>query len=172
MFPSFSPVFFQIGTVTYQHRLRFRWRRFMYEFLPLIRKARTRCDLTGFHLAARSARVLSLGRLACWRSSRPGARGLSARFHTLSLLRAPRLCPVAVDITMLTRRKLRLEEVYSERLSQKHFQRQLLISAMRFLKLSRFLNPKQLRFRLLILRFIPSTGLLEKSYSTLLRPAV
>ena len=56
----------------------------MYEFLPLIRKARTRCDLTGFHLAARSARVLSLGRLACWRSSRPGARGLSARFHTLS----------------------------------------------------------------------------------------
>ncbi len=84
MFPSVSPVFFQIGTVTYQHRLRFRWRGFMYEFLPLIRKARTRCDLTGFHLAARSARVLSLGRLACWRSSRPGARGLSARFHTLS----------------------------------------------------------------------------------------
>ena len=87
------------------------------------------------------------------------------------LSRAPRLCPVAVDITMLTRRKLRLEEVYSERLSQKHFQRQLLISAMRFLKLSRFLNPKQLRFRLLILRFIPSTGPLEKSYSTLLRTA-
>ena len=155
LFPSVSPVFFQIGTVTYQHRLRFRWRRFMYEFLPLIRKARTRCDLTGFHLAARSAQVLSLGRLACWRSSRPGARGLSARFHTLSLSRAPRLCPVAVDITILTRWKLRLEEVYSERLSQKHFQRQLLISAMRFLKLSRFLNPKQLRFRLLILRFIP-----------------
>ncbi|EFZ35716.1 hypothetical protein HMPREF0542_10164 [Ligilactobacillus ruminis ATCC 25644] len=73
---------------------------------------------------------------------------------------------------MLTRRKLRLEEVYSERLSQKQFQRQLLISAMRFLKLSRFLNPKQLRFRLLILRFIPSTGPLEKSYSTLLRTAV
>ena len=150
---------------TYQHRLRFRWRRFMYEFLPSIRKARTRCDLTGFHLAARSE-VLSLGRLACWRSSRPGARGLSAWFHTLSL------CPVAVDITILTRRKLRLEEVYSERLSQKHFQRQLLISAMRFLKLSRFLNPKQLRFRLLILRFIPSTGPLDKSYSTLLRTAV
>ena len=85
LFPSVSPVFFQIGTVTYQHRLRFRWRGFMYEFLPLIRKARTRCDLTGFHLAARSAQVLSLGRLACWRSSRPGARGLSARFHTLSL---------------------------------------------------------------------------------------
>ena len=84
LFPSFSPVFFQIGTVTHQHRLRFRWRRFMYEFLPLIRKARTRCDLTGFHLAARSARVLSLGRLACWRSGRPGARGLSAWFHTLS----------------------------------------------------------------------------------------
>ena len=84
LFPSVSPVFFQIGTVTYQHRLRFRWRGFMYEFLPLIRKARTRCDLTGFHLAARSAQVLSLGRLACWRSSRPGARGLSARFHTLS----------------------------------------------------------------------------------------
>ena len=167
MFPSVSPVFFQIGTVTYQHRLRFRWRGFMYEFLPLIRKARTRCDLTGFHLAARSAQVLSLGRLACWRSSSPGARGLSARFHTLSLSR-----PVAVDITMLTRRKLRLEEVYSKRLSQKHFQRQLMISAMRFLKLSRFLNPKQLRFRLLILRFIPSTGPLEKSYSTLLRTAV
>ena len=166
LFPSVSPVFFQIVTVTYQHRLRFRWRGFMYEFLPLIRKARTRCDLTGFHLAARSAQVLSLGRLACWRSSRPGARGLSARFHTLSLSRAPRLCPVAVDITMLTRRKLRLEEVYSERLSQKHFQRQLLISAMRFL------NPKQLRFRFLILRFIPSTGPLEKSYSTLLRTAV
>ena len=84
LFPSVSPVFFQIGTVTYQHRLRFRWRGFMYEFLPLIRKARTRCDLTGFHLAARSAQVLSLGRLACWRSSRPGARGLSAWFHTLS----------------------------------------------------------------------------------------
>ena len=128
LFPSVSPVFFQIGTVTYQHRLRFRWRGFMYEFLPLIRKARTRCDL---------------------------CRG-----------------PAAVDITMLTRRKLRLEEVYSERLSQKHFQRQLLINAMRFLKLSRYLNPKQLRFRLLILRFIPSTGLLEKSYSTLLRTAV
>ena len=172
LFPSVSPVFFQIGTVTYQHRLRFRWRGFMYEFLPLIRKARTRCDLTGFHLAARSAQVLSLGRLACWRSSRPGARGPSARFHTLSLSRALRLCPVAVDITMLARRKLWLEEVYSERLSQKHFQRQLLISAMRFMKLSRFLNPKQLRFRLLILRFIPSTGPLEKSYSTLLRTVV
>ena len=37
LFPSVSPVFFQIGTVTYQHRLRFRWRGFMYEFLPLIR---------------------------------------------------------------------------------------------------------------------------------------
>ena len=123
--PSVSPVFFQIGTVTYQHRLRFRWHGFMYEFLPLIRKARKRCDLTVFHLAARSAQVLSLGRLACWRSSRPGARELSARFHTLSLSRAPRLCPVAVDITMLARRKLWLEEVYSERLSQKHFQRQL-----------------------------------------------
>ena len=117
LFPSDSPVFFQIGTVTYQHRLRFRWRGFMYEFLPLIRKARTRCDLTGFHLAARSAQVLSLGRLACWRSSRPGACGLSARFHTLSLSRAPRLCLVAVDITMLTRRKLRLEGVDSERLT-------------------------------------------------------
>ena len=117
LFPSVSPVFFQIGTVTYQHRLRFRWRGFMYEFLPLIRKARTRCDLTGFHPAARSAQVLSLGRLACWRLSRPGARGLSARFHTLSLSRAPRLCPVAVDITMLARRKLRLEGVDSERLT-------------------------------------------------------
>ena len=95
LFPSVSPVFFQIGTVKYQHRLCFRWCRFMYEFLPLIRKARTRCDLTGFQLAARSE-VLSLGRLACWRSSRPGARGLSAWFHTLSLSRAPRLCPVAV----------------------------------------------------------------------------
>ena len=154
LFPSVSPVFFQIGTVTYQHRLCFRWRRFMYEFLPLIRKARTRCDLTGFHLAARSARVLSLGRLACWRSSRPGARGLSARFHTCLVARSTTL-PGCGCITILTRRKLRLEEVYSERLSQKHFQRQLLISAMSFLKLSRFLNPKQLRFRRLILRFIP-----------------
>ena len=45
LFPSVSPVFFQICTVTYQHRLRFRWRGFMYEFLSLIRKARTRCDL-------------------------------------------------------------------------------------------------------------------------------
>ena len=97
LFPSVSPVFLQIGTVTYQHRLRFRWRGFVYEFLPLIRKARTCCDLTGFHLAARFAQVLSLGRLACWRSSRPGARGLSDRFHTLSLSRAPRLCPVAFD---------------------------------------------------------------------------
>ena len=116
-FPSVFPVFFQLDTVTYQHRLRFRWRGFMYEFLSLIRKARTRCDLTGFHLAARSAQVLSLGRLACWRSSRPGARGPSARFHTLSLSRALRLCPVAVDITMLTRRKLRLEGVDSEGLT-------------------------------------------------------
>ena len=92
LFPSVSPVFFQIGTVTYQHRLCFRWRRFMYEFLPLIRKARTRCDLTGFHLAARSARVLSLGRLACWRSSRPGARGLSARVpHLVSVAARLRL---------------------------------------------------------------------------------
>ena len=89
-FPSVSPVFFQIGTVTYQHRLCFRWRRFMYEFLPLIRKARTRCDLTGFHLAARSARVLSLGRLACWRS-----RAKRSVPH-LVLSHAPRLCPVAV----------------------------------------------------------------------------
>ena len=55
---------FQIDTVAYQHRLRFHRLGFMYEFLPLIRKARTRCDLTGFHLAARSAQVLSLGRLA------------------------------------------------------------------------------------------------------------
>ena len=46
LFPSVSPAFFQIGTVTYQHRLRFRRRRFMYEFLPLIRKARTRCKST------------------------------------------------------------------------------------------------------------------------------
>ncbi len=92
LFPSVSPVFFQIGTVTYQHRLRFRWRGFMYEFLPLIRKARTRCDLTGFHLAARSAQVLSLGRLACWRSSRPGARGLSARVpHLVSVARSTTL---------------------------------------------------------------------------------
>ena len=40
LLPSVSPAFFQIGTVTYQHRLRFRWRGFMYEFLPLISKAR------------------------------------------------------------------------------------------------------------------------------------
>ncbi|MDD5958225.1 hypothetical protein [Ligilactobacillus ruminis] len=39
LFPSVSPAFFQIGKVTYQHRLRFRRRGFMYEFLPLIRKA-------------------------------------------------------------------------------------------------------------------------------------
>ncbi|WDC82012.1 hypothetical protein PSR59_10360 [Ligilactobacillus ruminis] len=31
---------FQIGTVEYQHRLRFRWLEFMYEFLPLIRNVR------------------------------------------------------------------------------------------------------------------------------------
>ena len=42
LFPSVSPVFFQIGTVKYKHRLRFRWR----GFLPLIRKARTRCEST------------------------------------------------------------------------------------------------------------------------------
>lgn len=64
LFPSASPAFFQIGTITYQHRLRFRRRGFMYEFLPLIRKSRTHCYLTGFHLAARSAQLLSLGRLA------------------------------------------------------------------------------------------------------------
>ena len=40
LFPSASPAFFQIGTITYQHRLRFRRRGFMYEFLPLIRKDR------------------------------------------------------------------------------------------------------------------------------------
>jgi hypothetical protein len=40
LFPSVSPVFFQIGTVAYQHRLRFRRRGFMYEFLPLIRNVR------------------------------------------------------------------------------------------------------------------------------------
>ena len=40
LFPSIAPVFFQSGTVAYQHRLRFRWRGFMYEFLPLIRKDR------------------------------------------------------------------------------------------------------------------------------------
>ena len=45
LFPSVSPVFFQIGTVKYQHRLRFRWRRFMYEFLPLIRRGRSAFDL-------------------------------------------------------------------------------------------------------------------------------
>ena len=39
LFPSVSPAFFQIGKVTYQHRLRFLRRGFMYEFLPLIRKA-------------------------------------------------------------------------------------------------------------------------------------
>ena len=173
MFPSVSPVFLQIGTVTYQHRLRFRWRGFVYEFLPLIRKARTCCDLTGFHLAARSAQVLSLGRLALALEQAGCSRSKRLVSHPVSVVRST-ICPVAVDITMLTRRKLRLEEVYSERLSQKHFQRQLLISAMRFLKLSRFLNPKQLHFRLLILRFIPSTGPLEKSYSTstLLRTAV
>ena len=94
LFPSGSPAFFQIGTVTYQHRLHFRWRGFMDEFLPLIRKARTRCDLTGFHLAARSAQVLSLGRIAL-AFEKAGDRGLSNRFHILSLSCAPRLCPVA-----------------------------------------------------------------------------
>ncbi|WP_214142986.1 hypothetical protein, partial [Campylobacter sp. 2018MI27] len=64
LFSSVYPAFFQIGTVTYQHRLRFRCHGFMYELLTLIRKTRTRCDLTGFHLAARFAQVLSLGRLA------------------------------------------------------------------------------------------------------------
>ena len=44
LFPSVSPVFFQIGTVTYQHHLRFRCRGFMYEFLPLIRSAFELCE--------------------------------------------------------------------------------------------------------------------------------
>ena len=114
LFPSVSPVFFQIGTVTYQHRLRFRWRGFMYEFLPLIRKARTRCDLTGFHLAARSAQVLSLGRLACWRSSRPGARGLSARFHTLSL-------PVTDTLSKMGRLSVKLSEILDRLVEQTAF---------------------------------------------------
>ena len=74
LFPSISPVFFQIGTVTYQHRLRFRWRGFMYEFLPLIRKARTRCDLTGFHLAPGTltwqARLLAFEQAWCSRAKR------------------------------------------------------------------------------------------------------
>ena len=81
---------------------------------PLIRKARTRCDLTGFHLSSRSDQVLSLGRLACWRSSRPGAHGLSNRIHTLSLSRAPRLCPAAVDITMLTRYESRSRNAHGQ----------------------------------------------------------
>ncbi|MBD8998712.1 MAG: hypothetical protein EGQ92_00410 [Lactobacillus ruminis] len=51
LFPSVSPVFFQIGTVTYQHRLRFRWRGFMYEFLSLIRKVVERAT----EVAARSS---------------------------------------------------------------------------------------------------------------------
>ncbi|WDC82648.1 hypothetical protein PSR59_03210 [Ligilactobacillus ruminis] len=46
LFPSVSSAFFQIGTVTYQQRLRFRRHGFMYEFLPLIRKARTCCKST------------------------------------------------------------------------------------------------------------------------------
>ena len=46
LFPSVSPVFFQIVTVTYQHRLCFRWRGFMYEFLPLIRSAFELCEST------------------------------------------------------------------------------------------------------------------------------
>ena len=46
LFPSVSPVFSQIGIVTYQHRLRFRWRGFMYEFLPLIRSAFELCEST------------------------------------------------------------------------------------------------------------------------------
>ena len=128
-FPSVSPVFFQIGTVTYQHRLRFRWRGFMYEFLPLIRKARTRCDL---------------------------CRAL----HDFARLRLTSQCLPAGNYG------------WRKCIQRGCFQRQLLISAIRFLKLSRFLNPKQLRFRLLILRFIPSTRPLEKSYSTLLRTAV
>ena len=39
LFPSVSPAFFQIGTVKRKHHLRFRWRGFMDELLPLIRKA-------------------------------------------------------------------------------------------------------------------------------------
>ena len=45
-FPSVFPVFFQLDTVTYQHRLRFRWRGFMYEFLSLIRNAFELCEST------------------------------------------------------------------------------------------------------------------------------
>ncbi|MGF0104496.1 hypothetical protein [Ligilactobacillus ruminis] len=47
LFPSVSPAFFQIDTVTCQHRLRFRWRGFMYEFLPLIRKSSNALRING-----------------------------------------------------------------------------------------------------------------------------
>ena len=42
MFPSVSPVFFHIGTVTYQHRLRFRWRGFSCESIPAVDSQRVR----------------------------------------------------------------------------------------------------------------------------------
>ena len=87
LFPSVSPAFFQIV----QFRLRFRWRGFMYEFLPLIRKARTRCDLTGFHLAARSDQVLSLGRLALAFEQAWCSRAKRSVSHLVSVVRSTTL---------------------------------------------------------------------------------
>ena len=60
LFPSVSPVFFQIDTVTYQHRLRFRWRGFMYEFLPLTDSALNLVILMLESVMPRSSRVLSM----------------------------------------------------------------------------------------------------------------
>ena len=60
LFPSVSPVFFQIGTVTYQHRLRFRWRGFMYEFSPLTDSALNLVILILESVMPRSSRVLSM----------------------------------------------------------------------------------------------------------------
>ncbi|MGO4923885.1 hypothetical protein ACTQ44_02760 [Ligilactobacillus ruminis] len=91
LFPAVSPAFLQIGTVTYQHRLRFRWRGFMYEFLPLIRKSRTRCDLTGFHLASRSAQVLSLGMLALAFEQTWCSRAKRSVSHLVSIARSTTL---------------------------------------------------------------------------------
>ena len=110
LFPSVSPVFFQISTIKYQHCRTFRRRGFM-QFLPLIRKSSNALRPNRVPPPGRSAGV-SLGRLACWRSSRPGARGLSARFHTLSL-------SVTDTLSKMGRLSVKLSEIL-DRLVEQH----------------------------------------------------
>ena len=99
LLPSVSPAFFQIGTVTYQHRLRFRWRGFMYEFLPLIHKVVERATETrcGTERLAREHQACSnASRRAC-QVRVPERNGL--RGETQLGRSAFELCESTVDVT-------------------------------------------------------------------------